>query len=99
MRRDLHADRFGATAGGHDDGRLLGQSLQALQRVGAARFGGDRQSAIAVGVAQQHDAAAAQLRQGPLHGGQGGRGWRLDMAYGHAFLFNMGGLTFDIWAS
>ena len=45
MRRDLHADRLGAAAGGDQDRRVLGQALQALQGAQAAGFGGDHQAA------------------------------------------------------
>ena len=84
MRRDLHADRLGPPAGGDQDGGLLGQALQALQGAGAAGFGGDHQPAAAVLVAQHDDAAAPQLRQGALDGGQGRGSTGMNLARNHA---------------
>ena len=69
MRRDLHADRLGAAARGDQHRGVLGQALQALQGERAAGFGGDHQAAGAVLVAQDDDAAAAQLGQGAFDGG------------------------------
>ena len=68
MRRDLHADRLGAAAGGDQDRRVLGQALQALQGARAAGFGGDHQAAVTVIVAQHDDAATAQFGHGALDG-------------------------------
>ena len=71
MRRDFHADRLGAAAGGHQHRGLLGEALQAVQGARAARFGGDHQPARAVFATQHDDAAAAQLGHGALDGGIG----------------------------
>ena len=69
MRRDLHADRLGAAAGGDQHRGLLGQPLQALQGPRAAGFGGDHQAAGAVIAAQHDDAAPAQFGHGALDRG------------------------------
>ena len=70
MGRDLHADRLGAAAGGDQHRRVLGQGLQALQGARAAGLCGDHKATAAVIVAQHHDAAAAQLGQSALDGGE-----------------------------
>lgn len=69
---DVHADRLGATACGDQHGRVLRQALQALQGTQTAQLRGYDQPARAILVAQHHDAATAQFRQGALDGGQGG---------------------------
>ena len=65
-------------------GACLGQALQALQGARAAGFGRDHQAAGAVIVAQHDDAAAAQLRQGALDGGQGRGGTGMNLTRNHA---------------
>ena len=65
-------------------GACLGQALQALQGARAAGFGGDHQAAGAVIVAQHHDAAAAQLRQGALDSRQGRGGTGMNLTRNHA---------------
>ena len=84
MRRDLHADGLGPAARGDQHGGLLGQALQALQGARAAGFGRDHQPAGAVVVAQHDDAAAPQLGQGALDGGQGGGSTGMNLTRNHA---------------
>ena len=84
VRRDLHANGLGAAARGHQHGGLLGHPLQALQGARATGFGGDDQPAFTVIVAQHDDAAAAQLRQGALDGGQGGGSTGMNLTRNHA---------------
>src|SRR4030088_763848 len=83
VRRDFHADRLGAAARGDQHGRILGQALQALQGERAAGFGGDHQAAGAALVAQDDDAAAAQLGQGAFNGGECSGGARMYLTRGH----------------
>jgi hypothetical protein len=83
---NFHADRLGAAARGDQHGCCLGETLEALERAGAAGFGGNRQPAIAVVVAYQDDAAPAQLRHGAFDGGERGGRTRMNLTRDHAFL-------------
>jgi len=80
----LHADCLGAASGGDQNRRVLGQPLQPLQGARTAGFGGNHQAAGAVLVAQDDDAAAAQLRQGALDSRQGRGGTGMNLTRNHA---------------
>ena len=88
VRGDLHADGLGAPPGRDQDGGILGEGLEPLQRARTAGLGGDGQSAAAVFVADQDDAAPAQFGHGALDGCERRCRTGMDLTRNHAFLYH-----------
>ena len=91
--RNFHADRLGAAARRDQHRRVLGKTLETLNSLRTTGFGGDHQSAVAVVVAYQDNAAPAQFCHGAFDGGERGRSAGMTLTRDHAFLYHAAGLS------
>ena len=82
------ADRLGAAARRDQHRRVLGKTLETLNSLRTTGFGGDHQSAVAVVVAYQDNAAPAQFCHGAFDGGERRCGTGMNLTRDHAFLYH-----------